>query len=183
MGNENIYMLTSNDEYMLRIELEDFEGNRRWFRSYIVNRSRRYLRIPRTAFSLSDKRKNRSFPDTLNTLISKFTRNPNITSWRLTGTRATPAIRWTTRGTGAITARFLRTTGSRIYTVSPFSYWRTFPIVIVVRGFPQGQRQIQFELRVNVERRMVVEVLRQRTQRAVLERPARLDGQTRYTTE
>jgi hypothetical protein len=29
MGNENIYMLTSNDEYMLRIELEDFEGNRR----------------------------------------------------------------------------------------------------------------------------------------------------------
>ncbi|XP_025203615.1 uncharacterized protein LOC112600567 [Melanaphis sacchari] len=30
MGNENIYMLTSNDEYMLRIELEDFEGNRRY---------------------------------------------------------------------------------------------------------------------------------------------------------
>lgn len=29
MGNENIYMLTSNDEYMLRIEMEDFEGNRR----------------------------------------------------------------------------------------------------------------------------------------------------------
>ncbi|XP_050538996.1 angiopoietin-related protein 1-like [Daktulosphaira vitifoliae] len=30
MGNENIYMLTSNDEYMLRIELEDFEGNKRY---------------------------------------------------------------------------------------------------------------------------------------------------------
>uniref|UniRef100_A0A8D9BUB0 Techylectin-5B n=1 Tax=Cacopsylla melanoneura TaxID=428564 RepID=A0A8D9BUB0_9HEMI len=30
MGNENIYMLTNNEEYMLRIELEDFEGNRRY---------------------------------------------------------------------------------------------------------------------------------------------------------
>jgi hypothetical protein len=29
MGNENIYMLTNNEEYMLRVELEDFEGNRR----------------------------------------------------------------------------------------------------------------------------------------------------------
>ncbi|KAI5729307.1 hypothetical protein M8J76_001207 [Diaphorina citri] len=30
MGNENIYMLTNNEEYMLRIELEDFEGNKRY---------------------------------------------------------------------------------------------------------------------------------------------------------
>jgi Fibrinogen beta and gamma chains, C-terminal globular domain len=29
MGNENIYMLTNNDDYALRIELEDFEGNKR----------------------------------------------------------------------------------------------------------------------------------------------------------
>nr|CAD7195747.1 unnamed protein product [Timema douglasi] len=29
MGNENIYMLTNNEDYMLRIELEDFEGNKR----------------------------------------------------------------------------------------------------------------------------------------------------------
>ncbi|CAG2054531.1 unnamed protein product, partial [Timema podura] len=28
MGNENIYMLTNNEDYMLRIELEDFEGNK-----------------------------------------------------------------------------------------------------------------------------------------------------------
>lgn len=32
MGNENIYMLTNNEEYMLRIELEDFEGNKRYKR-------------------------------------------------------------------------------------------------------------------------------------------------------
>ncbi|XP_054274306.1 angiopoietin-related protein 1-like [Macrosteles quadrilineatus] len=30
MGNENIYMLTNNEEYVLRIELEDFEGNKRY---------------------------------------------------------------------------------------------------------------------------------------------------------
>ncbi|KAH8306792.1 hypothetical protein KR018_005653, partial [Drosophila ironensis] len=30
LGNENIYMLTNNEEYMLRVELEDFEGNRRY---------------------------------------------------------------------------------------------------------------------------------------------------------
>jgi hypothetical protein len=29
MGNENIYMLTSQEDYALRIELEDFEGNKR----------------------------------------------------------------------------------------------------------------------------------------------------------
>ncbi|KAJ8877532.1 hypothetical protein PR048_021987 [Dryococelus australis] len=29
LGNENIYMLTNNEDYMLRIELEDFEGNKR----------------------------------------------------------------------------------------------------------------------------------------------------------
>lgn len=29
LGNENIYMLTNNEEYILRIELEDFEGNKR----------------------------------------------------------------------------------------------------------------------------------------------------------
>ncbi|CRK91759.1 CLUMA_CG005393, isoform A [Clunio marinus] len=30
MGNENIFMLTNNEEYALRIELEDFEGNKRY---------------------------------------------------------------------------------------------------------------------------------------------------------
>lgn len=30
LGNENIYMLTNTDEYMLRVELEDFDGNRRY---------------------------------------------------------------------------------------------------------------------------------------------------------
>lgn len=29
LGNENIYMLTNNEDYILRIELEDFEGNKR----------------------------------------------------------------------------------------------------------------------------------------------------------
>lgn len=29
LGNENIYMLTNNEDYMLRLELEDFEGNKR----------------------------------------------------------------------------------------------------------------------------------------------------------
>lgn len=29
LGNENIYMLTNNDDYSLRVELEDFEGNKR----------------------------------------------------------------------------------------------------------------------------------------------------------
>lgn len=29
LGNENIYMLTNNEEYQLRVELEDFEGNKR----------------------------------------------------------------------------------------------------------------------------------------------------------
>lgn len=30
LGNENIYMLTNTDDHMLRIELEDFDGNRRY---------------------------------------------------------------------------------------------------------------------------------------------------------
>ncbi|KAM3968600.1 uncharacterized protein ACR2FA_012002 [Aphomia sociella] len=30
LGNENIYMLTNNDDYMLRVELEDFDGNKRY---------------------------------------------------------------------------------------------------------------------------------------------------------
>ncbi|KAK6627417.1 hypothetical protein RUM44_009894 [Polyplax serrata] len=30
LGNENIYMLTNNEDYVLRIELEDFEGNKRY---------------------------------------------------------------------------------------------------------------------------------------------------------
>lgn len=29
LGNENIYMLTRSDDYELRIQLEDFEGNHR----------------------------------------------------------------------------------------------------------------------------------------------------------
>ncbi|CAG9781795.1 unnamed protein product [Diatraea saccharalis] len=33
LGNENIYMLTNNDDYMLRVELEDFDGNKR----YVIN--------------------------------------------------------------------------------------------------------------------------------------------------
>ncbi|XP_068618525.1 angiopoietin-related protein 2 isoform X1 [Battus philenor] len=30
LGNENIYMLTNNDDYMLRVELEDFDGKKRY---------------------------------------------------------------------------------------------------------------------------------------------------------
>ncbi|XP_043256055.1 angiopoietin-2 [Colletes gigas] len=30
LGNENIYMLTNNEDYMLRVELEDFEGNKKY---------------------------------------------------------------------------------------------------------------------------------------------------------
>ncbi|CAG9856765.1 unnamed protein product [Phyllotreta striolata] len=30
LGNENIYMLTNNEEYSLRVELEDFEGNKKY---------------------------------------------------------------------------------------------------------------------------------------------------------
>ncbi|XP_023171852.2 fibrinogen alpha chain isoform X2 [Drosophila hydei] len=30
LGNENIYMLTNNEDYALRVELEDFEGNKRY---------------------------------------------------------------------------------------------------------------------------------------------------------
>ncbi|KAL4717642.1 hypothetical protein ACJJTC_000791 [Scirpophaga incertulas] len=30
LGNENIYMLTNNDDYMIRVELEDFDGNKRY---------------------------------------------------------------------------------------------------------------------------------------------------------
>ncbi|EDW61205.2 uncharacterized protein Dvir_GJ20427 [Drosophila virilis] len=30
LGNENIYMLTNNEDYALRVELEDFEGNKRF---------------------------------------------------------------------------------------------------------------------------------------------------------
>uniref|UniRef100_A0A1B0C4H7 Fibrinogen C-terminal domain-containing protein n=1 Tax=Glossina palpalis gambiensis TaxID=67801 RepID=A0A1B0C4H7_9MUSC len=30
LGNENIYMLTNNEDYVLRVELEDFEGNKRY---------------------------------------------------------------------------------------------------------------------------------------------------------
>ena len=30
LGNENIYMLTRTNEYELRIELEDFDGNQRY---------------------------------------------------------------------------------------------------------------------------------------------------------
>lgn len=30
LGNENIYMLTNNEDYSLRVELEDFEGNKRY---------------------------------------------------------------------------------------------------------------------------------------------------------
>lgn len=31
LGNENIYMLTNNEDYILRVELEDFEGNKRYY--------------------------------------------------------------------------------------------------------------------------------------------------------
>lgn len=30
LGNENIYMLTNAEDYSLRVELEDFEGNKRY---------------------------------------------------------------------------------------------------------------------------------------------------------
>lgn len=30
LGNENIYMLTNNEDYTLRVDLEDFEGNKRY---------------------------------------------------------------------------------------------------------------------------------------------------------
>lgn len=29
LGNENIFMMTSSEDYELRIQLEDFEGNQR----------------------------------------------------------------------------------------------------------------------------------------------------------
>lgn len=34
LGNENIYMLTNAEDYSLRVELEDFEGNVRSVRLY-----------------------------------------------------------------------------------------------------------------------------------------------------
>lgn len=37
LGNENIYMLTNNEDYMLRVELEDFEGNKRYAHSPSLN--------------------------------------------------------------------------------------------------------------------------------------------------
>ena len=30
LGNENIYMLTNNEDYTLRVDVEDFEGNKRF---------------------------------------------------------------------------------------------------------------------------------------------------------
>ena len=30
LGNENIFMLTNTEDYQLRIELEDFDGETRW---------------------------------------------------------------------------------------------------------------------------------------------------------
>lgn len=38
LGNENIYMLTNNEEYILRVELEDFEGNKRYVHQTFIDR-------------------------------------------------------------------------------------------------------------------------------------------------
>lgn len=37
LGNENIYMLTNNEDYSLRVELEDFEGNKRYVLSILIS--------------------------------------------------------------------------------------------------------------------------------------------------
>ena len=42
LGNENIYMLTNNDDYMLRVELEDFDGNKR-YKKIIVGTTNVYI--------------------------------------------------------------------------------------------------------------------------------------------
>lgn len=34
LGNENIYMLTNAEDYSLRVELEDFEGNKRYAQNF-----------------------------------------------------------------------------------------------------------------------------------------------------
>ncbi|KAL7029323.1 hypothetical protein ACKWTF_006186 [Chironomus riparius] len=47
MGNENIYMLTNNEDYALRIELEDFEGNKRYaqYSHFKVNPEADYYKL------------------------------------------------------------------------------------------------------------------------------------------
>ena len=37
LGNENIYMLTNAEDYSLRVELEDFEGNIRYYNTIIIH--------------------------------------------------------------------------------------------------------------------------------------------------
>lgn len=63
LGNENIYMLTNNEDYSLRVELEDFEGNKR------------YRTVSGTQYSI-----NNFVSDTRNIHISKFIRRAITTN-------------------------------------------------------------------------------------------------------
>ena len=52
LGNENIYMLTNAEDYSLRVELEDFEGNKRYLQTITTIES-----------TLSGQRENRAQSD------------------------------------------------------------------------------------------------------------------------
>ena len=52
LGNENIYMLTNAEDYSLRVELEDFEGNKRYLQTTTTIES-----------TLSGQRENRAQSD------------------------------------------------------------------------------------------------------------------------
>lgn len=56
MGNENIYMLTNAEDYSLRVELEDFEGNKRY------ESDRLDLRASRTPVHLGNRTRKQPSP-------------------------------------------------------------------------------------------------------------------------
>lgn len=75
LGNENIYMLTNNEDYMLRIELEDFEGNKRYaFVSTDYETKRKHSHLRRSDKSIKRKLIIFLFAVTHNIRTSKFTR-------------------------------------------------------------------------------------------------------------
>lgn len=95
-------MLTNNDDYMVRVELEDFDGNKRSVCNFInlapdVRRFKRCLlrASPNKLHQLMREIHPNDFlnSDTRSIRTSKFTQKRNITNWRSTGTKVTLATR------------------------------------------------------------------------------------------
>lgn len=108
-------MLTNNEDYVLRIELEDFEGNKRYqvILKYSLTSTKLEITVMHKFIAFNPSTQSFFFRiiDTHNIHTSRFILKQNITNLKLMDTKETLEIHLMIHGTAATTVPSQLTTG------------------------------------------------------------------------